>query len=151
MAGPPAQVAEQEALGHAPSQRSGGLDVGESESAPETDGGEAIGHAAAEGDGVAVRVLVVDEVEGEDARAVAVFFGSLGVGVGGEFGVEELQVLDGEGAAVVVHLRIAGRAVVGPALAAVECVQVVHVGEDAVLRVCGAVGFEAQVGEDAKP
>ena len=62
-----------------------------------------------------------------------------------------MQVLDGEGAAVVIHLRVAIRAVVGPAAAAVEGVQVVHVGEDAVLREGSSVCFQAQVGEDAEP
>lgn len=59
---PPSQVAEQQAFGHAPGQGSGWLDVCERESAPEADCGEAVGHAAAEGDGVTVGVLVVDEV-----------------------------------------------------------------------------------------
>jgi hypothetical protein len=62
-----------------------------------------------------------------------------------------LQVLDGEGAAVVVHLRVAVGPIVGPSAATVEGVEVVHVGEDAVLGEGGAVGFQAQVGEDAEP
>jgi len=143
LATPPSQVAEEEAFGHAPGQGSRGFDVCECQRAPEADGGEAVGHAAAEGDRVAVGVLVVHEVEGEVSGAAAVFFGAGGVGVVGELGVEQLQVLDGEGPAVVVHLRVAGWPVIGPAAAAVEGVQVVHVGEDAVLRERSAVGFQA--------
>jgi hypothetical protein len=151
MLAPPSQVAEQEPFGHAPGQGGWGFDVCERQGAPEADGGEAVGHAAAEGDRVAVWILVVHEVQSEVAGAGAVLFCARGVGVVGELGVEQLQVLDGEGAAVVVHLRVAVGPIIGPSAAAVEGVEVVHVGEDAVLGEGGAVGFQAQVREDAEP
>ena len=82
---PPSQVTEEKTFGHSPGQGSRGLDVCESHGAPETDGGEAVGHAAAEGDRVAVWVLVVHEVQGEVSGAASVFFCAGGVGVVGEF------------------------------------------------------------------
>jgi len=80
---PPPQVAKKQAFGHAPSQRSWWLDVCEREGAPEADCGETVGHAAAEGNRVAVGILVVDEVQSESSCTVAILFCSLGIRVVG--------------------------------------------------------------------
>lgn len=112
MLGPPSEVAKQKTLGYTPGQGSRWFDVGEGECTPKAYGGEAVSHTAAEGDGMAVRVLVVDKVESKDSGAMTVLFCSFGIGIVCEFCVEQLEVLDGEGAAVVIHLGIPCRAIV---------------------------------------
>jgi hypothetical protein len=73
------------------------------------------------------------------------------VDVGSELGIEELEVLDGEGAGVVVHLAVMFRPVVGPAIATIEGVELLDVGFEALLRPLCSVALKSEVGKDAEP
>ena len=151
LAHPPATVAQQEALDDAPRERRGEVHVCDRDRRPEARHREPVRHAAAKGDVAALRVVVEHSVEGERARPGPELGGAAGVPRAVQVCVEELQELDGVGAGVAVHLPVALRTVVGPAIAAVELVQVGEVGVEAGLVVVGAVAEERQVGEDAEP
>ena len=82
---------------------------------------------------------------------MAVLFCSFGIRVAGQLCVKQLQVLNRERAAVVVHLRVSRRTIIRPSVSAVESVQVVHVCKDAVLRVRRSVGFQSQIRKHTEP
>ena len=91
------------------------------------------------------------KVHGIELRSVPEHLGALGVEILGQFGVQELEVLDGVGSGVVVHLGVTLGTIVGPAISSVERVQVVAIGFEASLGVFGAVPGKSEVCKDAKP
>lgn len=91
------------------------------------------------------------EIQGELPGTLLVPLSARLVEITSQFGVQQLQELNGKRARVIVHLVMALGAVVAPTPSDVEGVQVIHVCFNARKGVGCAVPSESKIGEDSKP